>query len=304
MRPLLPLLLLGALGLAELAADFTISAGAPSLADFESVRGELAASKRPGDFVAVAPRWAEPLARAAFGDELMPLREVARPDDSIFERAIEVGVHGATYSGLDAWTPSAERSYGKVRFRILRNPRPIAPAYSFVDMLADEGAVFVERRGAETPCTWRSNARAETGGLHGHVAYPRERFECPGQAPYFVGVTVIDDQEYRPRRCIWAHPPRRGVLVLHFQGVPLGERISGYAGLSYFLFRDGGGAPVELEVSVDGRSLGRYVHHDERGWSEFSFATQGAAGKRASVEFRVRGGDARQRHFCFYADTR
>jgi hypothetical protein len=115
---------------------------------------------------------------------------------------------------------------------------------------------------------------------------------------------VIDDQNYRARQCIWAHPTSDGPLVLRYRGVPLGAVIHGYAGLSYFLHRDGTGTPVELEVRVGGQSIGRYVHHDELGWHPFSMVIQAHAGRTADVEFVISSESVNERHFCFYADTR
>ena len=40
-----------------------------------------------------------------------------------------------------------------------------------------------------------------------------QRFECPGGVFFNVGVTVIADEEFRPRRCLWSHPFARGEIV-------------------------------------------------------------------------------------------
>src|SRR5262249_39686030 len=114
-----------------------------------------------------------------------------------------------------------------------------------------------------------------------------------------VGVTIIDDQSYRPRRCIWAHPPFAGALRLRFANVPLGRTLRGFAGLSYFLFRDGWGEPVELGVRVDDAVLGSYRHHDEWGWHAFSLSSTAFAGRSATVEVEVRAERAEHRDFCF-----
>ncbi len=45
-----------------------------------------------------------------------------------------------------------------------------------------------------------------------------------GSGPYFnVGATVIADEEFRPRRCLWSHPFARGEIVTRFHHVPLGR---------------------------------------------------------------------------------
>jgi hypothetical protein len=160
-----------------------------------------------------------------------------------------------------------------------------------------------EGTGLRATCAFTAHAAVVTGGLHGAVAFPRERYSCAGGGPFFVGVTIIDDQDYRPRRCIWAHPSLEGELTLHFPGVPMGKQLRGYAGLSYFLARDGVGTPVELSIEVNGREVGRYVHQDERGWRPFNFTTATMAGTTADVEFVIRSASPDRRDFCFYAET-
>ncbi len=119
------------------------------------------------------------------------------------------------------------------------------------------------------------------------MAFPRERYACSGGPAYFVGVTIIDDQDYRPRRCIFAHPTVGGSLRLTFADVPLGKVIRGHAGLSYFLARDGLGTPVELSAFAGDRELGRHEHHDEWGWREFEFSTGDFAGTTQDVDFEI-----------------
>jgi hypothetical protein len=303
MRLFAPLLFLVVAGLVELAAALWIPGRATSLEEFERARDAVARIAKPGDLIVVAPRWAEPLARAAFGDELMPIAHLARADDSSFARAIEVRLPGAPASPVELWPAIQAVAAGELLLSVRENPAPLRPVFRFLENL-ERASVFLERRGRRDACPWTERGAPNAGGLHGAVAFPRRRFQCPGGAELFVGITLIDDQDYRPRRCIWAHPPHRGALVIRFDDVPLGERVTGYAGLSYFLFRDGGGAPVGLELRVGARKVGRYQHRDELGWAAFAFATPGKVGRRGDVEFRVTSPDARQRHFCFYADTR
>jgi hypothetical protein len=302
MKPFAALSLLVVVGLSELLAALWVSSRATSLGDFESARSTLSELRRPGDLIVVAPQWAEPLARAAFGDAWMPLEHLARADASTFERAVEVALPGHVAPDVADWPVQGGAASAGLELRVRANPAPVHPVFRF-DAL-EAARVFVESRGRRQDCAWTERAAPSAGGLHGAVAAPSRRFQCRDGAEHYVGTTIIDDEQYRPRRCVWAHPPRRGALVIRFEDVPLGERIDGYAGLSYFQFRDGVEAPVDLEVRVDGASLGRYRHRDERGWASFRFATPGKRGARGDVEFRVESRAARQRHFCFYADAR
>jgi hypothetical protein len=119
-----------------------------------------------------------------------------------------------------------------------------------------------------------------------------------------VGSTVIDDPEYRARRCIWAQPGPRGPVVIRFRDVPVGSKIRGHAGMPWLILRDTQGQPVELEVAVGGRSVGTLKHSEQQGWQAFEFPTGELAGRTTDVEFMVRSVDARDRQFCFHADTR
>jgi hypothetical protein len=293
------------LGAVELCAHYYFAARAPDERAWAEARSTVAELRRPGDLVIVAPEWADPLARQAFGEELMPLRDVARPDESSYARAIEVSVLGRRAPELRDW-PEIERTrHGRFDLRVLRNPAPVTVLFDFVDELEPARASVFE--GAPDPaneCAWNARARTNTGGLPGPPAFPAQRFACRSGEPYFAGVTIIDDQRYRPRRCIWAHPTPRGPLVIRFRDVPLGRRIRGHAGLPWLIMRDGAGPPVELEVRVGGQSLGKVAQRDVEGWKKFEFETGAAAGGRGDVEFEVRSSSVKDRHYCFHADTR
>ena len=71
-------LTLPALGLLELAAHLYFKERAPRQQDWAEVAPRVRELKGQADLVLVAPRWAEPLARQAFGDRVMPLKDVAR----------------------------------------------------------------------------------------------------------------------------------------------------------------------------------------------------------------------------------
>jgi hypothetical protein len=235
----------------------------------------------------------------------MPLAQVARPDESAIPKAIEVSVLGHAAPELAGWRRLNEKTLGPFRLAVLENPSSARPRFNFVDALGPERtSVFVEQGEQRRACNFSDRARSVTGGLHGHVAFPRRRFQCPGGDAFFVGVTVIDDERYRPRRCIWAHPMLDGPLVIAYRDVPLGDVVRGHAGLSWFIHRDGGRPPVDLELRVNGQTLGQHSHRDEQGWAPFSFGLGKYAGQTATVELVVRSAEIRERHFCFEADTR
>jgi hypothetical protein len=297
-------LLVPALGVVELALHIWFSQRAPRIEEWRALVEPVRRLKRPNDLLVVAPPWAEPVARHALGDAPFPLDQVARADASTFARAVEISALGARADETRTWRVASEERSGRFTLRLLENPAPVVPKYRFVEHVKPESLdVAVVLGENEVPCSFTERAPVSAGGLHGHVTFPRERFRCPGGEASFVGVTVIDDEKYLPRRCIWAHPPNEGELRLRFRGVPLGARLRGWAGLSYFLFRDGVGEPVTIAFRSQGRSLGEHQHRDEWGFRAFTLETAGVAGTTADVEVFVRAENAANRHFCFVAET-
>lgn len=296
--------LVPALGLLELGAQLWVSERAPSVDEWRGLAKSVTALKRPGEPVVVAPEWAEPLARLAFGDEVFPLGELARADDRTVPRVLEVAEGRARAERYRAWPVASDETQGAFTLRVLRNPHYQPARYRFVEHVKPgDLAVAVVADGVERPCEFTDHARVTAGGLHGQVAFPSERFQCGGGDPMSVGITLIDDQEYAPRRCIWAHPPARGALRLRFSAVPLGTSLHGFAGLSYFIYRDGVGTPVRLTAASGGHELGAVTHRDETGWSGFEFSTAALAGQTADVEFSVSSADATRRDFCFSVEA-
>jgi hypothetical protein len=292
-------------GLAELGGHFYFSRRAATPDEWAAARPAVQAAYRSGDVVVVAPYWAEPVARWKLGDELMPLREVARPDTSRYPRAIELSTMGARSPELAGWPVEQESRAGRIVVRALRNPVPPAITFDFTDHVKPPFAeAEVARNGAATPCPWTDNAPQESGGLFGAATFPSQRFRCADGSFFFVGVTVIDDERERPRRCIWSHPPSGGETVTRFRGVPLGRVIRGHTGMGWMIERDRNGAAITLRVLVDGEEVGRAVREDGDGWKAFEIPLGAHAGRTGDVEFRASAPNNVGRHLCFEADSR
>jgi hypothetical protein len=293
-------LLLPGLGVVELLAHVWFATRAPRNEDWRALASAVLAAKQAGQPLVVAPAWAEPFAREAFGDRAFPLAELARPDDGAVTRVLEVSALGARYDGTRTWRVISETQHDRFTLRVLENPTPLRVGYRFIEhMKPGELAVALVVAGQTFPCEYSDHAPIMAGGLHGEVAFPRERFVCRGATASFVGVTIIDDQNYRPRQCIWAQPPPGATLRLTFSGVPFGAGLRGFGGLSYFLFRDSDAPPVTLELASDGVALGSYVHHDAWGWHPFRVATSERAGRTGTLELALHAGRATDRDFCF-----
>lgn len=291
-------------GVVELAAHLWLARRPPSFDDWYGVTDAVRAMKQPGDLVVIAPAWADPAARRALGDDLMPLRDVARPDVTRYAHAVEVSILGERSPEVAGFREVDRREVGRFVLRRLDNPAPAHVVYDFVDHL---DPAVVDVRGTEPPaaCRWNPRAAVVAGGLGGHPTFPATRFECPGGVFFNVGVTVIADEDFRPRRCLWSHPFARGEIVTRYRDVPLGRVIRGHGGMYWIIEREKKGAPITLTVRVDGDVVGRVVHRDGDGWASFELPLGAHAGAAAAtVEFAVSSPRYRDRHFCFEADTR
>jgi hypothetical protein len=290
--------LIPVLGLAELGLHQYFAQRAPEFDDYAALAPELLKLKQPGVPVVVAPEWAEPLLRQAAASAF-PIAELTRPDDSAFETLLEVSLLGAQAPQLSGFPIVRTQRVGKFQLNWHRNPHPEAVRFDFVSAVdLGEVEVFLELGGERRPCPLALHARAATGGLHGHVAYPRSRFECQGGRS--VAVTLIEDQRYRPHRCVLTQLPNSGSIVLRFTAVPATRRIVGFSGFSYFLERDSEAPQAELRVSESGQPLGVERTAGARGWSRFELPRSSAPGPlEVSVSRLDGGGD-----FCFAMEAR
>lgn len=300
-------LCLPTLGAVELGLSLWFARRTPREADFVAARPRLLALRREVDGAAVAPRWLEPVARMALGEEVLPLGDVARPDESRFARMLQISARGATLPELSSFrVVRREDLGGGLVATIFENPSPARPTFDFTAAVAagqaDVAWVLPDGR---APCAWRTGIATAAPGLFGHPAMPRDRYVCGRAAWQSVGVTVHDDERHLARRCVWSHPPEGGHVSLVFRDVQLGRELRGHQSIHWTLERDRPGTPVVLSLRVDGVEVGRDVHRDGEGWRPFSLPLGELAGRRArEVELRIESERADQRHVCWEADTR
>jgi len=293
-----------ALGVLEVGAHLYFAKRPPSFDDWAAAAPLVREAKQDGDVVVIAPDFADPAARRFLGDDLMPLRDVARPDVTRYAHALELSILGARSPELAGWREESRATSGKFTVRRVANPSPVTVQYDFVDHTHPPDA---DVRGTDpaVACKWNPAAALTSSGPFGHPVFPTERFECPGGAFFNVGVTVIGDEEFHPRRCVWSHPFARGEIVTRFHHVPLGRTIHGHGGIYWMVERERRGTPITLTVRVDGDAVGTLRHVDGDGWKGFDFDLGAHAGARdAEVEFAAASARNLDRHFCFEADTR
>jgi hypothetical protein len=287
------------LGLVELGLHQYFASCAPGLEDYTALAPELLKLKPSGAPVVVAPAWAEPLLRQA-APAAFPARELTRPDDSGFASFVEVSLLGAAAPELAGFAVQRTQRIGKFQVSLRQNPRPEPVVFDFVTAM-ENGTVeiFSDFEDVRRPCPLREHSRAQTGGLHGHVAYPRVRHECEGAQ--IVAVSLVEDREYRPHRCVLTQLPDSGSIVLRFSDVPASARLVGFVGFSYFLERDVEADEVALSLTEAGQSLGEQRAAGARGWSRFEVARPGAPGV---VEVNVRRLLRSNSDFCFALEAR
>ena len=291
--------------LGETAAHTVFRNRAPSPQDWQRLKSQVASLYQQGDLVAVAPAWAGPLARQALGDAMMPLSMVARSDDGDFPRAIQISILGQVREELAQWQEIRHESFGSFRLSIRNNPHFEPALYQFIDHVESNSlSVSVLRNGNDEACSYSESASMAAGGLGGDPTSPRIRFSCPGGSFHWVGVTIIDDEEYRPRRCIWAPPSSVGPVNLKFRQVPLGRKLVGHAGAPWLMVRDGVGPPITLAVSTSHGPLGSIAARDTDGWIRFEWSTESLQNTHSDVQLTILGTAHQDQRFCFTLESR
>jgi hypothetical protein len=284
--------------LLELGLHLYFAGRAPAPNDYAPLAPRLKALKQPGQPVVVAPAWAEPLVRAA-APTAFPIAELTRVDDTGYYEFWQVSLLGQEAPSLAGFATERTERLGPFTLSLRKNPRPAPSVFDFVTAVdAAQVEVYQELEGARLPCRLEEDARLETGGLHGHVTYPKRRFACTRER--FVAVTLSEDQDYRAHRCILARLPTSGRLVLSFSGVPEATRLVGHAGFSWFLERDAQAPQVELSVSAAGRELGRHRASGGQGFSRFELP----AANSHTVEIALERIAPAQSDFCFALEAK
>lgn len=294
------------MGLFELAGHLYFRARTPELEDYAALTPVVENLRANGAFVTVTPYWAEPNLRWALGDTLMPLRDVARPDDTGYAAVVEVLLPGHD-SKFSTWQLESREEVGAFRVEKRKNPAHTPALYEFAEHLHPDETQVELRKGAELRhvCAYDEDARVTNGALGGHPTFPKARFVCGKDEWDFVGLTVIEDQNYHPRRCIWAHPsPGEVTKIIRFPQAKVGQRIMGHLGIPYLVDREQKGKPVTITVAVAGEELGTTVHNSGDGWHGFEIDTTKFAGSEQAVEFRIDSKSTRYRTLCFHAEAR
>jgi hypothetical protein len=289
-------------GLLELGAHVVQAHSVAPATDWADARTYVVAHVHPEDLVVFAPGWVDPVGRAQFGGSLATFEREGRSDDSRFPRAFEVAVRGAHLSELEGWSLSDRARFGGVTVTTWVNPARAAVIDDLVSMV-DPAHLRVWREDGprETECPF-ARGPTQAGALGFGPAVPGDHFGCGGA---FVGVSVMADLEYRPRRCIYAPAPGPGSrLHLRFQGVHMGHSLVGHHGLYVEAERNRTGSPVTIRFTSGGSVVGSVVHHDGDDWKAFEFDTTDLSGQTVDLDAEISAPAADRRMYCFEASTR
>ena len=290
--------------LLETILHFAFKNRAPTEQQWKEIRPRVEGLYSPGDIVAVAPQWGEPLAREALGDSMMPLSMVARADDDAFPRVVEIDILGQRLPEFSTWPIIRKQTFGKFDLSIRKNPSWQKVRFDAVDHVDSATlSISIQRPNGQDACSFSDSAPMSAGNLGGDPTSPRVRFSCPGGTFHWVGVTIIDDEHYRPRRCIWAPPSTLGNLVLRFQRVPFGKKLVGHAGAPWLMVRDGVGPPIQFSAASGNGTLGSVAARDTDGWIRFEWNTERLDNTIGDLELRIAQVQSEQR-FCFALEAR
>ncbi len=270
-------------------------------ADWVLARDAVKTEAKPEDLVIFAPFWADPLGRRWFGDELAGMKREARPDESRFPRAFEVGIRGAHRPELDGWKKLSERQVGKVTIGIYENPAPARVRVDLLDLAGPERMTVSRIEGTgETPCAWqRGGGQAGGLGVPQGPAVPNERFVCSGGG--YVGIAVLHALDHHPHLCLFVSP-QGGNMKVRFANVTFGSALHGHSGMQWQSERTPSQERIQLAFSAFDRPIGQNVHKVGAGWTGFEFPTPDLANKRGDLVAEIAG--AGPHSYCFEADTR
>lgn len=263
----------------------------PTAEDVRAAGEHIRANFAAGDAIAVRPWWAARL-RETVGDlPWIQVRDLAAEDLSRYAR-LWVWVHDGYESELGG--PFASGTYRLEERRDFGNgallryalPRPARVLYDFRERLQDARVRMFNGQTA-MPCP----------------RWEQDRFVCTNRDWNYIGRMIVELGD-DPREIIWAHPSDGGPMEVEYTDVPHGATLLVHTGFTPPAARAKEGAPVTLEVEVDGRVAERIVQENRTGFfpALVDLSPFGAGPHR--VVFRVSTPHAGMRHFCFTAEVR
>jgi hypothetical protein len=296
-------LLLPAIAIVEIAGHGVVRSRVVGDDDWARAAERVRSEWRTGDLIVAAPEWADPLVRRELGD-LITLEDAGRADTAQYDRLWALSIRGHRPAEAPDGAPELSEQVGSVR--ILRWNLPLGGVlYDFVEHVP-EARVSMMSGGRPRNCRWQ-HSRAMGGGLGWGAIVPEYRHSCDSGRTAWVGATVQDTLDLRPRYCVWQHPAGAEPVRATFPSVPLGDRIVFYGDLYYEDERHLDHGPIDVVIRIEDEEIGRMTHRDGDGWKRIEASTEWPMRRgrdRADVTIEVSASAAEKRSFCWAATTR
>lgn len=291
------------IALVELTGTFLARARTAREADWRAAAAYVRQHFGERDVLTSAPAFTDPTLRWVAGD-LLSTEQVGRSDLAGFDRLWALSVDGGHPEEAPRRRPELEQRFGRVRVLRWSLLPDQPPSERVVDLSGQLARARVSLGDPERACLYR-NVSMHGGGLGAGPMAPNARFVCDSRRPWlWVGETIVEDLELKPRRCVWQHPAGDEPVRVRLAPERLGERIVFYGGLYYEDEREKRGGEIVARISIDDQPVAEMRHHDGDGWAKLEIDTRDFLGKTASIGVETTAHDPHRRSFCWAASIR
>ena len=262
-----------------------------------SAADRLCTEHRADDLIFLVPSYAT-RARERLGDlEPLAVKDPLLEDFAIHPRAWVFGLFGEAEKlrpRMLAAGHTLEKTIaeGEITIDLYRTYADRTTTYRFRDHLP-AARVYHEKQEGNAACDQWMQANGQ-GASEG-------RWSCPYDKEWFYVAPEWHRMGDHPRRCLWAHPPTQGRLVITYPNVPLTGQLFGRAGHT-LNSRHHARAPIHFDVTVGSSAPQRFIFELEDHFKPFLVKT--ATTGTATVTFAVSTPDAGANHFCFDVEMR
>lgn len=264
----------------------------PESSNWSSAAAAIKISKEKDDLVALVPFWAT-RGEEAFAKASLPYRYVRDVSKEEWPGAKRLWVVSSydRFGDRQAFLDQGARSlrqmeFGAVRVELFSLPRDLSAAYLFRAHLP-EMEVWLDKGGQRLNCEPYDAANKR------HVCVKGEDWMRVNELTTFLGDS--------PRRAIWAHPRTGAPLHIKLGNVAARQELVVQTGFLVAAQTLPEGAPVFVDVWVDGRLLGRVTQENRDGWFTRRFPLGASQADSHAVELVISTPNDGRRHFAFDA---
>lgn len=263
----------------------------PSIRDYKEMSEAIKRDfNNDRDVIILQPFWAE-RAREYVGElNLINPRDVTREDMSMYENIYVLSVfgYGAKIDKFlrEKFNFVSKSDFGKLELYKYKNPKPAKIIYSFLKNLKDAKIRLL-----------KGNEIKECND------FKNDKWRCGGPDWQYIGREILDI-DGTGRECIWSHPVTNSIIEINFENITLGDKLTGFSGLTDEAVRYVQGSPVFLSILIDDKEILYHTNPNKIGAHRFEIDTKTFKDNPHKVTFRVSTLLDGVRHFCFYSDIR